>query len=53
MPDHIREIIENQKPGVPINTLENESFDLPLSINEKGYPLGASENTIVTNKLNI
>jgi len=53
VPDHIREIIENQKPGVPINPLENESFDLPLSINEKGYPLGASENTIVTNKINL
>jgi len=53
VPEHIREIVENQKPGVPINPLENESFDLPLSINEKGYPLGASENTIVTNQVKI
>lgn len=53
VPDNIKKIIENQKPNVPIEPLENEPFDLPLSINEKGYPLGSDENTIVTNNLNV
>lgn len=51
VPDNIKSIIENQKPNVPIEPLENESFALPLTINEKGYPLGSNENTIVTNKI--
>ncbi len=53
VPDHIRDIVENQKPNVPIEPLEGESFDLPLSINDKGYPLGSDENTIVTNQIDI
>lgn len=53
IPDHIKSIIENQKPNVAIEPLENEAFSLPLSINEKSYPLGSNENTIVTNKIKI
>jgi hypothetical protein len=51
VPDNIKTIIENQKPNVPIEPLENEPFALPLTINEKGYPLASNENTIVTNKI--
>lgn len=53
IPDHIKSIIENQKPNVAIAPLENEAFSLPLSINEKSYPLGSNENTIVTNKIEV
>jgi len=53
VPDHIRAIIKNQEINVPIEPLENESFDLPLLINEKGFPLGSTENTIVTQNINV
>lgn len=53
VPDHIREIVENQKPNVPIKPLENEPYDLPLAINEKKYPLGNDENTIETNNISV
>ncbi len=49
VPDHIKEIVENHNPKIPIEGLEDEPYDLPLSINEKKYPLGSNENTIKTN----
>jgi len=53
VPEHIREIIDNQELNVPIEPLENESYDLPLTINEKGYPLGSNENTLVTHNIDV
>ncbi len=53
VPDHIKEILNNFDPNVPISPLVNEEFNLPLKINQNAYPLGSNENTIQTQIINI
>jgi len=53
VPDHIKEILKEFDPKIPIAPLENEEFNLPLKINQKAYPLGSNENTIQTETINI
>jgi len=50
-PDEIVKIVENHDstiPLEPISTSKFPDFDLPLTINESGYPLGGYSNTIET-----
>ncbi|MEK0369505.1 MAG: hypothetical protein QQN62_07885, partial [Nitrosopumilus sp.] len=50
-PDEIVKIIESSDsttPLAPIPTSTFADFDLPLTINENGYPLGGYSNTIQT-----
>ena len=53
VPDHIRDIVENHKPGMVIEGLDGESYDLPFAINEKKYPLVSNDNTINTNQVDV
>jgi len=51
VPDEIVKIIESSDsttPLAPISTSTFADFDLPLTINENGYPLGGYSNTIQT-----
>ena len=51
VPDEIVKIIESSDsttPLAPIPTSTFADFDLPLTINESGYPLGGYSNTIQT-----
>jgi len=51
VPDEIVKIIENSDSTTilaPISTSTFADFDLPLTINESGYPLGGFSNTIQT-----
>jgi len=51
VPDEIAKIVENYDPTMalkPILTTKFTDFDLPLTINENGYPLAGYSNTIKT-----
>jgi len=51
VPDEIVKIVESSDPTTPlapISTSTFADFDLPLTINESGYPLGDYSNTIQT-----
>jgi len=56
VPDEIVKIVENYDPTIslePISTSKFADFDLPLTINESGYPLAGYSNTIQTFSTNI
>jgi len=51
VPDEIVKIIENSDPTTPLAPIPTSTFadfDLPLTINDNGYPLGDYSNTIQT-----
>jgi len=56
VPDEIAKIVENYDPTMilePISTSKFPDFDLPLTINENGYPLAGYSNTIETFSMDI
>lgn len=51
VPDEIVNIVETSGPKTPLKPIPTSkfaNFDLPLTINENGYPLGDYSNTIET-----
>jgi hypothetical protein len=51
IPDEITSIVEKHDPDMPLEpilTSKYADFDMPLTINDNGYPLGGFSNTIQT-----
>ena len=51
VPDEIEKIVKNHDSTIPLESISTSifaNFDLPLTINENGYPLAGYSNTIET-----